>query len=156
MNYLFSNPYFKVWRPFATQTQEKTVWRPFDIHSEETSGDHPGAVSKNPGDKPGALDEPADTIHPTPDIPNENTTDENLPGDLFDLNLPGELPPGDLSINPGDDVFSKCDLCQKNFFNIHNMKMCVPCLVEENERLKKVVDNLMARETCKNCDRTDN
>ena len=92
-----------------------------------------------------------------------NNPGEHLPGDLS--NNPGEFPfdlldlPGELLDNPGDktgEIFSKCDVCQKNFLNINNLKMCVPCLVEENERLKTVVDNLMARETCKNCDRIDN
>ena len=94
---------------------------------------------------------------------------ENLPGDLNNMPgefefpgddlanvVPGDLIPGELSIMTDDNLLSKCDACNKNFLNIHDMRICVPCVVEENKRLKTVIDNLMLRETCKNCDTNDN
>ena len=118
------------------------MWRPFNIPTEEIPANNiPVEMPAAPENLPGDLT----------NMPGEF----EFPGDLANV-VPGDLIPGELSIMTDDDLLTKCDTCNKNFLNIHDMRICVPCVVEENKRLKTVIDNLLARETCKNCDRNDN
>ena len=165
----------QVWRPFEDQTQNAALpWRPFNIHPEENPVEptQPAQapvpeLNEIPGDAPGELTVPGEA-------PGELTVPGEAPGELNvtgvapgELNIPGDDAshmfnvPGDLmdlaNDMDGGDMFARCDFCKKDFLKIQeDMKTCVACLMEENKRLKAAFDNLMTRETCKNCDRNDN